>query len=121
MNFIKSAFESLWAHITGLSTSVWLYLETYVLPVLKSGVGTLLMDLAPVALKAVTDAEAQGGSNSDKFSYALNQIKSAAVTSSTSVGASVLNTLVENALQQLKASQATAGSASAGGAASGAA
>ncbi|XHR27624.1 MAG: phage holin, LLH family [Chthoniobacteraceae bacterium] len=118
MNFIQSAFENLWEHLTGLSTSVWSYIKTYVLPVLKSGVGTLLIDLAPVALKAVTEAEAQGGSNSDKFNYALDQIKSAAATTGTSVGVSVLNTLVENAVQQLKAGQTSASSdSSANGAA----
>ena len=110
MNFIQSAFENLWEHLTGLSTSVWSYIKTYVLPVLKSGVGTLLIDLAPAALKAVTDAEAQGGSNTDKFNYALTQIKSAAATSGVVVGTSVLNVLLENAVQQLKASQTSASS-----------
>ena len=108
MNFIQSAFENLWEHLTGLSASVWGYIKTYVLPVLKSGAGTLLIDLAPAALKAVTDAEGQGGSNSEKLSYALTQIKSAAAASGVVVGTSVLNALLENAVQQLKASQTSA-------------
>lgn len=112
MNFIQSAFENLWEHLTGLSASVWGYIKTYVLPVLKSGVGTLLIDLAPAALKAVTDAEAQGGSNSEKLSYALTQIRNAAAASGVVVGTSVLNALLENAVQQFKASQTSASSGS---------
>ena len=115
MSFIKTAFENLWAHLTGLSTSVWNYVETYVLPVLKSEAGSLFIQLAPAALQAVIAAESKGGSNLDKFNYAFSQIKSAAVADGLTIGTSVLNTLVENALQQLK-SQQSAGSAGSGAA-----
>lgn len=92
------------ARILGISGAVWNYIETYVFPVLKSAAGTALVQLAPAALQAVKDAAARGGSNQDKFNYAFDQIKAAAVVNGVAVGASVLNTLIENALQQLKAS-----------------
>lgn len=121
MNFITSAFESLWAHITGLSSSAWTYIETYVLPVLKTDAGNLLVQLAPIALSAVTAAETQGGTSGEKFCAALAQIKTAAVSAGIAAGTSVLNAAIENAVQQLKASQATAGSASSNSSAGGAA
>lgn len=92
------------ARILGISGSIWNYIETYVFPVLKSAAGTVIVQLAPVALQAVKDANAKGGSNQDKFNYAFDQIKAAAVANGVAVGTSVFNKLVEDAYQQLKAS-----------------
>jgi len=108
MNLIQSAFDNLWAHVTGLSKSAWAYFENYVLPVLKTDAGQLLIQLAPIALSVVTQVEQNGGLPNDKRDAALAQLKSAAVSAGINAATSVLNTAIENAVQQLKASQPTA-------------
>ena len=105
MNYIETAFANLWAHITGLSSSAWSYVKTYIIPVLQTDAGNLLIQLAPIALGIVTQVETTGTVSNEKRDTAVSQLKDAAVAAGISAATSVLNTAIENAVQSLKATQ----------------
>jgi len=104
---IQTAFLHLWSVITGLSDAAFHYVNTTLVPVLKTDAGNLLIALAPLALQAVVAAETPGAAGKDKFNAALASIKAAATTAGISAGTSVLNLAIESAVQQLKANEAT--------------
>jgi len=103
MNSLKLAFLHLWAFLTGLGEQSLTYVETTVVPVLKTDAGALIIQLAPIALSVVTEIAKTGDLPNAKRDAAVSQLENAAIAAGISAGASVLNKAVEDAYQQFKA------------------
>lgn len=109
MNSIKSLFIHLWALLTGLAQDDLQYVETTVLPRLKTAAGALIKQLAPLALQAVIAAEVPGVAGKEKFANALETLKAAAVAAGIAAGQQLLNQSIEDAVGVMQAHIAASG------------
>lgn len=107
MQFIKAALTNLFTHVTGLSASVWNFLE----PILVGETGKLLQDLLPIAESVVLEIETTGGFPNQKRDAAFAQVQVIARTRGIDAANSVLNLAIEAAVAKLKTQHPVAATA----------
>ena len=103
MNTIKALFQHLWALLTGLGQAELNYIETTTVPILKTAAGNILIQLAPLALKAVIAAEVPGAEGKEKFANALATLKDAAASAGIAAGQQLLNKSIEDSVSIMQA------------------
>lgn len=103
--YLHDLFLKLFTEITGVSTAVWKSIE----PILKSEVGQLYATALPYATSIITQIATgeltANKSGSEKFSLAVDQLKTALVSQAkvdaATVTATALNTIVQNVYTSL--------------------
>ena len=103
MNSLKLAFAHLWAFLTGLGQAELDYIETNTIPQLKTAIGKIIMQLAPLALEAVLAAEVPGVAGTEKFNNAFNQLKDSAQSAGIAATTQLLNQAIEDQVGLLTA------------------
>lgn len=100
---MTNPFTSLFAYLAGFSHSMIAYLETTVLPVLKTDAGNLLAQLAPIALDVVMSIEADKTLTNSKRDAAYAQVKDAAIAAGINATTQLLNKSIEDAVAAMHA------------------
>jgi len=101
MNFIQSAFQHLFAEITGLGGEAWDYLKANILPTVEKDAQQDLAKLAPIAEQAVLQLATTGHVSNDKRNLAVAQLKGDASAIGLDVANGLLNLAVEVAYNKL--------------------
>ena len=99
---MKELFAHIWTFVTGVSASLWHFVE----PILSQETGSLLNQLLPIALQVVTQVAQTGDLPNAKRDAAYAQLKSAALAAGLDASGSLLNAAIELAYQHYQISTA---------------